>query len=336
MTNTTQVKNYTQGYLRQEIVNRSRAWITDAKIQKDLWIWSSRTIQKRKHAESLESKSSAPLNPNRKYDFKDLYTLYAVRKYLNLNWDDALEKLEDEYKIKIGRSIWFRYMKERWLTKKEKKVVGKFKEYDPWFVHVDISYWPKLWWKKAYIYVMIDRATRLIYIEVHDNKRADTAASFLRNGIAFFPFKICKLLTDNWKEFTLKNHLGKLNLTWAFDLVCEELMIEHRTTRPYMPQTNWMVEKANDLIKVDTLKRFEYEWYDDIQKDMWQYMVYYNLYRRHWSLKKEWKGKTPYDALLFYRGKDIDIERRVSPEERRKELLDLAKKEWRKEYPKRK
>ena len=44
---------------------------------------------------------------------------------------------------------------------------------------------------------MIDRATRLIYIEVHDNKRADTAAEFLRKGLAFFPFKILKILTDN-------------------------------------------------------------------------------------------------------------------------------------------
>jgi len=54
--------------------------------------------------------------------------------------------------------------------------------------------------------VAIDRATRLIYLEIHDNKRADTASKFLEKSIEFFPFKIEKVLTDNGKEFTLDNH----------------------------------------------------------------------------------------------------------------------------------
>jgi IS30 family transposase len=54
--------------------------------------------------------------------------------------------------------------------------------------------------------VAIDRATRLIYLEVHDNKRADTASKFLEKALDFFPFHITKVLTDNGKEFTLNNH----------------------------------------------------------------------------------------------------------------------------------
>jgi hypothetical protein len=54
--------------------------------------------------------------------------------------------------------------------------------------------------------VAIDRATRLIYLEIHDNKKASTASNFLEKAIDFFPFKINKVLTDNGKEFTLNNH----------------------------------------------------------------------------------------------------------------------------------
>jgi len=78
---------------------------------------------------------------------------------------------------------------------------------------MDITYGPKIDGVKYYIHVAIDRATRIMYYEVHDNKRADTTASFLEKVISFFPFKINKILTDNGKEYTLKNHKGKHDLT---------------------------------------------------------------------------------------------------------------------------
>jgi len=59
---------------------------------------------------------------------------------------------------------------------------------------------------KYYIHVAIDRATRIMYYEIHDNKRADTTANFLEKALEFFPFHVTKILTDNGKEFTLNNH----------------------------------------------------------------------------------------------------------------------------------
>lgn len=133
---------------------------------------------------------------------------YVLRKHFWLSWDDCMERLMEDYDIKIKRWSVFYYLKQRWLTKKEKPKRWKFKEYDPGYLHIDISYGPKINWKKQYIYVAIDRATRLIYIEVHEDKKAETAASFLQEAIKFFPLKIEKILTDNGKEFTLRNHLG--------------------------------------------------------------------------------------------------------------------------------
>lgn len=176
-------------------------------------------------------------------------------------------------------------------------------------MHVDITYWPKLNGIKRYIFVAIDRATRLIYIEIHDNKRADTASKFLEKAIEFFPFYITKVLTDNGKEFTLKNHKwnSECDLVWAFDKICNLNKIEHRTTRPYTPQTNWMVEKSNDTIKSNTLKTKSYETPEEMTKDLLSFMVYYNLNRRHSSLRKELWVRTPYNALEYWYEKDSSI-----------------------------
>jgi len=94
-----------------------------------------------------------------------------------------------------------------------------------------------------------------MYYEIHDNKRAQTAADFLEKALDFFPFHVTKILTDNGKEFTLKNHKWNTNsdLTGAFDLVCEAYWIEHRTTRVYTPQTNGMVDKFSLCKSLDSM-----------------------------------------------------------------------------------
>jgi hypothetical protein len=45
-----------------------------------------------------------------------------------------------------------------------------------------------------------------MYLELHVDKKASTAAAFLKSALSFFPFHIRKVLTDNGKEYTLKNH----------------------------------------------------------------------------------------------------------------------------------
>jgi hypothetical protein len=36
-------------------------------------------------------------------------------------------------------------------------------------------------------------------------------------------------------------------------------------------------------------------------------MYYYNIERRHWGIVKEWKWKTPYDAIVMYYEQMPDI-----------------------------
>jgi len=58
-----------------------------------------------------------------------------------------------------------------------------------------------------------------------------------------------------------------------------------------------MVEKANDIIKNKTIKTTTYNNLEQMNNDLMRFLVHYNLYRRHGSLRRELKVKTPFNAI---------------------------------------
>ena len=139
----------------------------------------------------------------------------------------------------------------------------------------------------------------LQYYKVYKNKTADNAVEFLKECKEYFPFYITHILTDNGLEFTDKWARGKgvVSGNHKFDVECSEDEIEHRLTAPYTPQTNGMVERVNGTIKNATIKAEEYDNIEDVQKDLSKFLIFYNFNRRHGSLRKELKVRTPFDAV---------------------------------------
>jgi len=320
-------KAKTQGHLRELIVENYNETKSSTLTAKKFKV-SHVTVLKRVKQDSLENKSSSPIIPHRKHSIEQLYLIYFFYKKEKMNLDDIVDALEKEW-LPVPRStIWYN-LKTWWLPKERKlewkRVNQKFKKYDPWFIHADITYWPKIDDKKWYLHVAIDRATRIIYYELHDNKRAETAALFLKNAVDFFPFEIQKVLTDCWKEYTLKFGKTKkdwIKLTWDFDKICDELWIDHRTTRPYTPQTNWMAEKSNDTIKSNTFKKYKYENVTEMKDNLFTFLKFYNLERRHSWLRTEIWVKTPYEALEYWYKLSPELFKE-SPEEFKEKLLNL-------------
>jgi len=141
-------------------------------------------------------------------------------------------------------------------------------------------------------------------------KTAENASLFLQECKEYFPFYITHILTDNGLEFTDKwaRGKGKVSGNHKFDKECakpqgqlpsecKEDSIEHRLTAPYTPQTNGMVERVNGTIKNATIKAEEYDNIEDVQKDLNKFLIYYNFNRRHGSLRKELKVRTPFEAV---------------------------------------
>jgi transposase-like protein len=182
------------------------------------------------------------------------------------------------------------------LTQPEK--VGKFKDYEPGYLHIDCFYLPKIDGIKRYCFVAVDRATRLVFLHVYEHKDKESAFDFLSRCISFYPFFINKILTDNGREFTLdgfRNRYGsKTKDKHPFDKLCDALGIEHRRTRPYTPKTNGLVERTNRLIKDDTVKSHIYLNADEMIADLYRWFIYYNFWRKHRRIGR----KTPYEKVL--------------------------------------
>lgn len=58
-----------------------------------------------------------------------------------------------------------------------------------------------------------------------------------------------------------------------------------------------MVERVNGTIKTNTKLKYEYPNRVALEKELSDFLIFYNLHRRHVSLKNELNVKTPFDAL---------------------------------------
>lgn len=128
------------------------------------------------------------------------------------------------------------------------KPVKPFKAYDLGFLHLDIKHLPKLQVigsgpRKRYLYVAIDRASRMVHLAVKDEETEACATAFLNEAVAALPFKVTHVLTDNGSCFTAAD----------FEKACRALGIEHRRTKPYTPKTNGMVERFNGRVGREVL-----------------------------------------------------------------------------------
>ncbi len=61
---------------------------------------------------------------------------------------------------------------------------------------------------------------------------------------------------------------------------------------------NWKkIFLNNAVVAMEPAKAEEYDNIDDVKKDLNKFLIYYNFNRRHGSLKKELKVRTPFDAV---------------------------------------
>lgn len=295
--------------LRSEI-NKSKLSYSDLASKFGV---SESTVGKWKSRDQFKDRSSRPHTI--KYALSELNMLVAVQLRALTWWslDEITEILDSAEPRKIRSAVYRTFVREgiNKVPEKEKEKAKKFKEYDPGFLHVDVTYLPKINGIKYYLFVAIDRATRTLYYKIYDAKTSENAESFMKECIAFFPFGITHVLTDNGLEFTnrlLKSKKGEYcTKPSKLDIVCQENNIDHRCTKPFTPKTNGMVEKANDIIKNKTIKQTTYQSLEEMNRDLMNFLIHYNLYRRHGSLRRELNVKTPFDAVEKWWQMDPDI-----------------------------
>jgi len=286
-------------HIRSLIHNSS---LSNYKLSNQLQI-SQNTVSKWKNRTAFEDKSSSPNTIN--YSLSEVEKAVVVSVRTSTWWalDEIVEMVYSE-RAKEKRSAVYRVFVANNINKvpqKEKEKAKKFKEYAPGFLHLDVTYLPKINGIKYYLYVVIDRATRTMYYKIYNSKTALNTKDFILEAADFLPFNITHILTDNGLEFTNKlitskkgKQCGKYSL---LDEFCTENDIEHRLTKPNTPKTNGMVERLNGTIKNNTVKINQYANLEEMQSNLTDFLINYNLYRRHSGLRKELNVKTPINAI---------------------------------------
>ena len=229
---------------------------------------SRQTIRKWQDRDSPVDRSHCPLTLNTTLTPTQELIVVELRTTLLLPTDDLLAVTREFINPAVSRAGLGRCLHRHGVSnlrdlvavqEPEKPAEKKtFKDYEPGFIHMDIKYLPRMPDETArrYLFVAIDRATRWVYMEVYADQTDSSSTDFLSKVTAACPVKIVKVLTDNGSQFTdrftsrKKDAEGNQIPTGkhVFDLLCNQLKIEHRLIPPRHPQTNGMVERFNGRI----------------------------------------------------------------------------------------
>jgi len=315
-------------HIRQEIKNNQSLSVEQLAIRFGV---SRQTICKWRKAETPEDNSCAPKKITYALSEQEKGLAISLRSSTWFSLDEVWEMLRD-HNQSISRSSVSRCFVNAGINKipkEQREKAKKFKEYEPGYLHMDVTYLPKLEGHKKYLFVAIDRATRVVFYWIYNKKAASSTADFMDKVIDFFPFRITHILTDNGGEFTNKLYRTRNGKSAQnpskLDLICEKNDIDHRLTKPACPQTNGMVERVNRTIKSNTILKQSYNSYDQMHKDLFNFMCNYNLYRRHGSLRKELDAKTPLQAIYKWYQLEPEIFK-VEPKIFENKLLHLQDK----------
>ena len=150
---------------------------------------------------------------------------------------------------------------------------------------------------KVYVQVVVDVFCSLAFAKVYTSKMPVTACDLLYERV--LPFyealgvSVGAVLTDNGREFCGTGGSHPYQLLLALE------GIEHRTTRVRTPRTNGFVERMNRTLLDECFRvAGRTTWYvgvEEIQRDLDEFLVYYNLRRSHQGYRLA--GRTPTQAL---------------------------------------
>jgi transposase InsO family protein len=152
---------------------------------------------------------------------------------------------------------------------------------------------------KVYLHVVVDTYSSYAFGFLHTSKQPEAAVAVLHNdALPFYAqqgLPVSAILTDNGREFC-----G--NDTHPFEIYLALNEIEHRRTRVRRPQTNGFVERFNrtvldEFFRLAFRTRF-YESISELQKDLDQWMLYYNTQRAHQGYRN--MGRRPFDTIQLF------------------------------------
>jgi transposase InsO family protein len=131
----------------------------------------------------------------------------------------------------------------------------------------------------AYVHSVLDDHSRVVYSEIHDDERKETAVAVLKRATAWFAargVKIERVLSDNGSCYKSK--------LWR--QTCKDLGIAVKKTRPYRPQTNGKIERFHRTLADGWAFSRHYGSESARRKALPGWLHHYNHHRLHTAIGK--------------------------------------------------
>ena len=131
----------------------------------------------------------------------------AFRQHTLLPLDDCLYALQKTIPL-LSRSALHRCFQRHGVSRLPLSEDGqstpkkKVKDYPLGYLHVDFAE-VHTEEGRQYLFVAIDRTSKVAFAEWHLRAKRMVAADFLRHVLEKLPYKVCIVLTDNGVQFTL-------------------------------------------------------------------------------------------------------------------------------------
>ena len=165
----------------------------------------------------------------------------AFRRHPLLPLDDCLYALQAMIPYQ-SRSAWHRCFQRHGIRRLPLGEDGpsppkkKFKDCPVGYLPVDFA-GVRTEEGRQYLFMAIDRNSKVAFAELHLWAKRMVAAAFLRRALDKLPYRVHTVLTDNGVQFTPQAHQF-LPGGYRFDRICREYGVEHRLTTPAHPWAN--------------------------------------------------------------------------------------------------
>jgi len=129
-----------------------------------------------------------------------------------------------------------------------------------------------------FAHAIVDDHSRLAYVELHDDEKAETVTAFVERALAFFAEQgilARRLMTDNGFSYVKNRSLRELLAHHG---------IRHLTTQPYRPRTNGKVERFHQTMARDWAYGLSYRSHRHRNAALPHWLDNYNRQRPHSSI----------------------------------------------------
>jgi len=129
-----------------------------------------------------------------------------------------------------------------------------------------------------FAHAIVDDRSRLAYVELHQDEKAQTVTGFVERALAFFEqhsISAKRLMTDNAFSYIKNRQLRELLVARG---------IRHLRTQPYRPRTNGKVERFHQTMAREWAYGLAYRSHRQRNQALPHWLEHYNTRRPHSSL----------------------------------------------------